>query len=180
MTAALNRIAWVGCVAALAAGGVYGATGSPTSDQAAVWQHHQETTSYFGDTSKYTCDGLEEKTRQVLLYFGVRADAKVEASCPDLIRPVAHAFVHLDFYTLAPASTATPASVPARWADVVFRPRHPQFMDVGECELVNQLKDVVSNNFSVRNWNYGTACTPHHTTIQDYRVSGQVLQPSAP
>ena len=44
-----------------------------------VWQHHQTTISYYGITTLYTCDGLEDKVRALLLYFGARADLKVHA-----------------------------------------------------------------------------------------------------
>ena len=152
------------------------ADSSSGSAQPAVWQHHDDTMTYFATTSSYTCDGIEEKTRQVLLYMGARPDLKVSASCPYRLRPVVHALVHVDFNTLVPATAGEPNTLPAHWANMVLRPHRPDFMDMGECDFVNQLKGLLTKDFSLRDVQYDTACTAHSTTIEDYRVSGEVLQ----
>src|SRR5450631_1731366 len=48
-----------------------------------AWQHHKVKFNYVGFTSLYTCDGLEEHVRQILVHIGARKDIKVRAvGCP--------------------------------------------------------------------------------------------------
>src|SRR3984957_19034763 len=48
-----------------------------------AWQHHKVRFNYVGFTSLYTCDGLEDHVRQILLHIGARKDIDVRATgCP--------------------------------------------------------------------------------------------------
>src|SRR5579862_5549859 len=78
---------------------------APEDGQSSVWEHHQATTSYFAQTSAFTCTGLEHTVKQVLLSLWARPDIQVTASCPDPVSPVKTAVVKTDFYTLQPASS---------------------------------------------------------------------------
>jgi hypothetical protein len=179
LTRLIRHCGWVSLGAVSAAGLAAAApAAAPSALQPAAWQHHQETMNYFGMTSSYTCTGLEDKTRRILLYFGARPDLKVSASCYDPIRPVEQAVVHADFYTLAPAPAGSSNAVSARWVVRVLSPRHPDFMGSGECELVRQLKGLLTQGFTLRDVNYHTGCVAHEITIADYRVSTQVLEPA--
>ena len=74
---------------------------------AGAWQHHKVTFDYTGFTSLYSCDGLEDHVRQILLHLGARKDVKVS---PRDARPGGrtqpHAWVDADFYSLAAADAA--------------------------------------------------------------------------
>ena len=148
---------------------------------AAVWQPHQATLDYFGLTSLYTCDGLENNVRTLLLYLGARPDLKVQAiGCDRPLNAPGHiATVRADFYTLAPAVGDTAGAVAARWDPVAIRPLVPVWMGMGLCELLQQIKPVVTKDFSARDLNYHTACVPYDTTISDYNISSEVLKPVA-
>ena len=145
--------------------------------QSGVWEHHEASTSYFGQTTAYTCTGLEERVKQVLLYLGARSDAKVTASCPDPVRPVKTAVVKTDFYSLQPASSGASDAVAGQWVPVELMPQRPMFMGAGECELIYQFKDLLTKDFSFRDLKFQAACFPNSITLQDYRVKGQVLKP---
>ena len=147
------------------------------------WQHHQVTFNYFGITSLYTCDGLEDQVRQILLHLGARNDAKVYASgCPGRYdAPSRTAWVKSDFYTLAPAADAAGSgAVKANWATVEVTPRRPSFMGDGDCELMQAMKDLIMKNFSLRNVEYRTSCVPHEALLDAYAVKGQALKAVAP
>ena len=104
-----------------------------------TWQHHKATFNYVGFTTLYTCDGLEDHVRQILVHLGARKDARVSASgCPGPYNaPSRTAWVNADFYTLAPAAEAgAPDTVKARWTALEVTPRRPNFMGDGDCELV--------------------------------------------
>jgi hypothetical protein len=147
------------------------------STQSSSWQHQQVSTTYFGTTARFTCSGIEEAVKQLLLYFGARRDLRVTASCPDLERPVVTAVVHSDFYALAPADIGATDTVPGEWQAIRLSPRVPRFMDRNECELVDQFKELLSKHFSLRDLQYRTSCTPYDSTLEDYNVTAQVLKP---
>jgi hypothetical protein len=147
------------------------------------WQHHEVTFNYFGITSLYTCDGLEDQVHLILLHLGARKDAKVYASgCPGPYNaPSRTAWVKADFYTLAPAADAgSPDAVKARWTGVEVTARRPSFMGDGDCELIQAMKDLILKNFSLRDVEYRTSCVPHEVSMDSYAVKGQALRAVAP
>lgn len=170
--------------AALCIAGAAGTALAAANDtQPGVWEHHEASTAWFGQTSHYTCTGIEETVKHVLLYLGARPDLKVTASCPDPIAPVRTAVVKTDFYTLQPASPGAGDTINAEWVPIKMTPQQPQlapYLSSGECELVYQFKDLFTKAFSFRDLKYQASCFPHSVTLLDYRVQGQVLKPEAP
>jgi hypothetical protein len=164
------------------AAGAGAALAASEEAQPGVWTHHQASTAWFGQTSHYTCPGLEETLKHVLLYLGARPDLQVTASCPDPITPVRTAVVKTDFYTLQPASSGAGDTVSGRWVAVRLTAQSPSqypYLGTGECELLYQFKDLLSKSFSFRDLKYQTSCFPHSVTLLDYSIRGQVLQPEA-
>jgi hypothetical protein len=152
----------------------------PSTPQAitlASWQHHHATFYYYGLTSLYTCDGLQGKVKQILLYLGARPDLKVETTaCARLTAPVHSAYVTADFDTLTVVSSATSPTVKGRWKPFIVAPHRPNFMGIGECELIDQMKASIIAGFSLRDLHYDTRCFPRSVTIADYSVDGQTLE----
>ncbi|MEO7207535.1 MAG: hypothetical protein ABI356_02400 [Steroidobacteraceae bacterium] len=157
------------------------ATSTAAPAVAGTWEHHHANFTYWGITARYSCDGLEDNIRALLLHLGARKDdLKVNArGCPHGPSvPGRNAIVDLDFYSLAPSADANAANVvQAHWAPVLVSPTHPYFMANGDCELVDELKDIISKNFSLRNLNYRTDCVPYQVNIDDFSVKGEVLKP---
>jgi hypothetical protein len=152
---------------------------APTDFVTGAWQHHKVTFSYYGFTSLFTCDGLEDHVRQILLYLGARRDAKVHASgCPGPYNTPSHsAWVDADFYALAPAADAHGAdTVKARWTPLEVTPRRPVFMEDGDCELIQEMKDLITKNFTLRDIEYHADCVPHEQWVGSYAVKGQALR----
>ena len=145
-----------------------------------TWEHHTATISYFGITSAYSCYGLEDHVRSILLHFGARKDAKVSATgCPRGPEVPSHnAWINTDFYTLTPAASAAgPATVRAHWAPREISPRRPYFMGDGDCELVEQMKDLISKSFALRDVVYRTECVPHDIVLDGFDIKGEALVP---
>ncbi len=145
-----------------------------------TWEHHHASFTYYGITALYSCDGLETNIRALLLHFGARKDATVSArGCPHGSSVPGHnAIVDVDFYSLALSADATGSNVvQARWAPVLVSPTHPYFMGHGDCELVDELKDILSKNFSLRDLKYRTDCVPHQVNIDDFTIKGEALKP---
>jgi hypothetical protein len=146
---------------------------------AGTWEHHQANFTYFGITSLYSCSGLETNIRQLLQHLGARKDVKVNArGCPyGYDTPGHNAIVDLDFYTLSPSGDANATNtVQARWTPVVVSATQPYFMGHGDCELIQEMKDIISNNFSFRDLNYRTDCVPHEVNIDDFGIKAQTLK----
>jgi hypothetical protein len=53
-------------------------------------------------------------------------------------------------------------------------------MGEGECELVDQMRDMLQKGFQLRNPDFRTSCVPHHITMADYSVTAEVLKATAP
>jgi hypothetical protein len=145
----------------------------------AAWQHHHVNFTYYGITSLYSCDGLETNIRALLLYLGARKDAKVRANgCPNGSSvPGPNAIVDVDFYTLSPSTDSNaPDTVQAQWSPVEVSRRHPSFLGEGDCELINEMKDLITKNFSLRDVAYRTDCVPRQLVIDSFSIKAQVLK----
>jgi len=157
-------------LAAILAGALLLTTASRADDSAPTggpgsWQSHKYTFQFMGFTSTYSCDGLADKLRIVLLAAGARADVKsVPGACASGFgRPDKFARADLTFYTLTPADggTAAGAAVPGVWRPVTFAARQPRELALGDCELMEQFRQQVLPMFTTRNVVSNTTCVPH-------------------
>ena len=87
----------------------------------AHWQPQKLNFNYSGFTTLYTCDGLEDKVRDILETFGARKGIKVRATgCSEgQNRPSKFAWVTAEFSSLAPV--ASEPSSTAAVADPVVK-----------------------------------------------------------
>jgi hypothetical protein len=151
----------------------------------AQWRTQKLKFDYNGFTALYTCDGLEGKVKQILLTFGARKDVTVRATGCNYgsSQPSKFAWVTAEFSALAPLSESAPAdaanAVKADWKKVELSPNRPTYMGAGECELVEQMRDLLQKGFALRNTAYRTQCVPHQISVADYSVSTEVLAPAA-
>jgi hypothetical protein len=167
----------------LAAAATSATASADTSTTAAEWHPQQLSLNYSGFTTRYSCDGIENKVREILLAFGARKDLTVRATGCDegFNRPSRFAWVRAEFNTLAPATDpASAAVVKSTWVKVQIAPNRPHFMGAGECELVEQMKDMLQKGFKLRNADYRTSCVPHQVSMADYSVTAEVLKSTAP
>jgi hypothetical protein len=144
-----------------------------------AWQHHKVTFNYVGFTAAFTCDGLGDHVRQILVHLGARRDAYVTAiGCGGPYNtPTRSAFVTADFYTLAPAAAGAGSGlVPAHWTSLEVTPRRPDFMGEGDCELMQGMKDLITQNFALRDVEYRTNCYPHQISLNGFAVKAQGLR----
>jgi len=156
--------------AAILAGALLLSTASRADDSApsggpGTWQSHKYTFQFLGFTTTYSCDGLADKLKIVLLAAGARADVKsVPGACASGFgRPDKFARADLTFYTLTPADSGASAGagVQGAWRPVTFAARQPQQLALGDCELMEQFRQQVLPMFSTRNVVSNTTCIPH-------------------
>jgi hypothetical protein len=147
----------------------------------AVWQSHEIDFAYMGFTSQYSCDGLADKMREILIAAGARPDAAATpGNCTRFDRPDPFARVHLRFSTLKPADSASASgngseAVGGVWRKVSLSDHRPFTVDTGDCELVEQFKRTVLANFTTRNVSEGPYCQPHQTTVGQPNLTFEVL-----
>jgi hypothetical protein len=141
------------------------AAASSAVSEPGVWQKHEYSFAYLGFTSTYSCDGLADKLKTLLLAAGARADAQARAgACASGFgRPDKFARADLTFYTLTPADPATPAerAVSGTWRAVAFSARKPRELGTGDCELVEQFRNNLLPMFTTRAVSNDTTCIPH-------------------
>jgi hypothetical protein len=154
------------------------------SMQPGPWQKHQYSFAYMGFTSTYSCDGLADKLKTLLLAAGARADAKSEpgACARDFGRPDKFARADLTFYSLAPpGGDATAGENPANgvWRSVEIAVRSPRELQIGDCELVEQFRNQVLPLFTTRNVVNHTSCVPYQEsgTVIDLKFDSLVAAP---
>jgi hypothetical protein len=151
-------------------------------DESAVWAPKELTFVYQGFTTKYSCDGLRDKVRSVLLELGAREDLQVnETACSSLERPGPFPGVRIKMNVLQPAAdksaTAGTQSVPAHWKAVDLTPDRDAVSAAGECELVEQVKQSILPLFATRNVQYSSNCLPHQLQIGATQLRAEVLVP---
>jgi hypothetical protein len=138
----------------------------PSAKQPGVWQKHEYSFVFMGFTSTYSCDGLADKIKLLLIAAGARHDAKSQpgACANGFGRPDKFARASLTFYTLAPSgpdSPAGPQPVDGVWRPVSIADRSPRDLATGDCELVEQFRNNVLPMFTTRNVEDHTTCVPH-------------------
>jgi len=143
-----------------------GSADEPSAREPGVWQKHEYSFAFMGFTSTYSCDGLADKLRLLLIAAGARPDAKSRpgACANGFGRPDKFARADLTFYTLAPSATDTSGGVKpvdGIWRTVTFADHSPRDLGIGDCELVEQFRNNLLAMFNTRNVENQTSCIPH-------------------
>lgn len=184
-----GRLALTSAIACVLAAPLWAAEGdgaAPASGENAVWTPKELDFVYMGFTSRYSCDGLQDKIRGILLDLGARKkDLKVVSrGCtspgggPD---PFPGVKIHMS--VLQPASGATGATddtqtpVQAHWKPVDLKLRETSLNDSGECELVEQVRRSIVPLFATRNVELNTVCVPHQASATRPSLKLEVLAP---
>jgi hypothetical protein len=159
------------------------AAGEP---QSAVWTEKELSFVYQGFTTRYSCDGLRDKVRSVLLDLGAeKKGLKVmEMGCSSPTgRPDPFPGVRVKMRVLQPADSpdaakaADPTPVAAHWKPVDLKLRDNFTTDSGECELVEEIRHKIVPLFAARNVDLQTTCIPHQATAARPILKMEVLVP---
>ena len=149
----------------------------------AQWADKELTFVYQGFTTKYSCDGLRDKMRGVLLDLGAEKKSLkvVQLGCSSPAgRPDPFPGVRVKMRVLQPAGGNTdPPPVPAHWKAVDLKLRDSFTTDSGECELVEQIRQKVLPLFAARNVELQTNCIPHQASATRPTLKLEVLAPDA-
>jgi hypothetical protein len=158
----------------------------------AVWTPKQLHFVYLGIGTKFSCDGLTDRLKEVLLQLGARHDLKVHPSgCwgPGGV-PDAFPGASIEMHVLEPLSAAsagrqrstgdkvgdtTAQTVRAHWQMVDVTGRQDVLRAAGECELIEQIKQSILPKFTTRKVEYSSTCIPFQPEPGGTRLRAEVL-----
>ena len=169
----------------------------------AVWIERDVQLHYMGFTSYYSCDGLRDQVRRILKELGARPGFKVTArNCVNLtgpewmpaVRIVAALPVEATPEVLAElasdaskrelvarvqgkSATEATAQFPARVRRVEFRSGGTSFLQDGDCELMEQMRNRVFGPLGVKVVEDSLRCVPRQVSIGSIRMTVEVLEP---
>jgi len=147
----------------------------------AVWQQHNYSFLLLAFTSTYSCDGLADKLKILLLAAGARADVRSQpGSCStEFGHPDKFARADLTFYTLAPVpsdGSGNAAAIDGDWREVEITQHKPREIELGDCELVEQFRTSVLPMFAVRNIESRSTCIPHELSGSSVELKFETLK----
>ena len=154
---------------------------SPAPPAWAVWTPKELRFVYMGFTSHYSCDGLRDKMRVILLQLGARPDMKLrETPCAgQLGRPTEFPGVTVNMNVLTPfdaaKTNAAETPLPAHWKSVEISTDRDPLREAGDCELIEQVKSRVLPLFTARNIEYRSTCIPNQLQVGGTQLKADVL-----
>jgi hypothetical protein len=178
--AAARGGAFLGLVGLALLGGTVAARADEAGVQA-VWTPKKLQFTYMGFTARYSCDGLADKMKRVLLDLGARPDLKLSPSgCSGGFgRPSRFPGVSATVQVLEPLGDTSPGPdtkvIAAHWKSVVVAPKGDPLNAAGDCELTEQIKQRILPMFTTRNIDYSSNCIPNQLQVGGTRLSGEVL-----
>ena len=163
-------------------------TGDPIP---AVWKEQHVEFSYSGRTSRYSCDGLLEKVRAMLLDLGARRDVKLTPlRCADAepMRGPTHSDGGGSRIKIVFSSPARPeaadrplhpgdlAATDARFEPFTIMSDAFRNMGIGDCELVQQFTRQILPRLMVRDVRQDILCVPYKPSASRFFVRGEVFK----
>ena len=155
---------------------------------AAVWKAQHVSFFYMGRTSRYSCDGLRDKVRAMLLELGARRDLTITAlGCEDAAARLRAGSLgpslNMVFSTPAlPEAAAKPlragdlAAVNARFEPFTITSDAFRNMGVADCELVEEFARQVLPKLVTRNLKQDITCVPYEQSGGRFLVRGEILR----
>ena len=147
--------------------------------QAAVWRAQSVAFSYPGRTVRYSCEGLREKLRAVLLELGARRDLSIGAEGCDHRAPR----LTLEFSTpvtpqpeMKARDTADLAAVDARYELFLLTSDALHNFGPADCELIDEFTRQVLPRLATRGVDAKILCVPYQQSGSHYAVRGEILR----
>lgn len=159
--------------------------------RAAVWKDQRVEFVYVGRTSRYSCEGLREKVRAMLVDLGARRDPSIVAlRCESEERgPAGSEALRLKIEFSSPA-LPEPRAKPRREGDLApvdarfqpFRIGSDAFRDMGlgDCELVQQFTRQLLPKLAARHVRQDIVCVPYRPSGSRFLVRGDILKALPP
>lgn len=170
-------LAWVGLMGAAPVRPANTETGIPL---AAVWKEQHLNFVYRGRTSRYSCDGLRDKVRAMLLDLGARRDIRVSAiGCEGSMAPSLNIVVSTPALPDAAAKPLHPgdlAAVDARFESFTITSDPFRNMGIADCELVEEFARQILPKLVTRELKQDITCVPNQQSGSRFLVRGKILR----
>lgn len=172
-----GRLTAVAVVLAASLCAVAGAAPAANSgEEAAVWVQKEVNFRYVGFTTKYSCDGLRDRMRGILLQLGARDDLKISGyGCTGVPAPETTPGVHVVMHVLQPAGATPGQTTAAHWKTVDLLADRDLLDAARDCELISQLDRDVLPQFAVRHVDYRATCSVGTPLVGGTRLKADVL-----
>jgi hypothetical protein len=160
------------------------ATGTPV---AAVWKEKHVDFLYVGRTARYSCEGLRDKMRALLLDLGARRDLKVSVIGCDEDGQALRASVGprlgivfsspaLPDTAVKPLHAADLAVVEARFEPFTLTSDAFRNYGIGDCELIEEFTRQILPKLATRDVKQDITCVPNQLSGSRFLVRGDVLK----
>src|ERR1700679_611874 len=156
---------------------------------AAVWKEQHLNFFHMGRTSRYSCEGLRDKVRAMLLDLGARRDIRITAlGCDDAVEARARPgslgpSLNIVMSTPAlPDASAKPlhpgdlAAVDARFEPFTITSDAFRNMGIADCELVEEFSRQILPKLAARILKQDITCVPLEQSGSRFLVRGEVLR----
>jgi hypothetical protein len=155
---------------------------------AAVWREQHLNFFYMGRTSRYSCEGLRDKVRAMLLDLGARRDIRIRAlGCEDApararlgsLGPSLNIVMSTPVLPDASAKPLHPgdlAAVDARFEPFTITSDAFRNMGIADCELVEEFSRQILPKLAARNLKQDITCVPLEQSGSRFLVRGEVLR----
>ena len=164
-------------------------TGNPIP---AVWKEQHLSFFYMGRTARYTCDGLRDKVRAMLLDLGARRDLAITAlGCEapaaqvrlESQGPTLNIVVSTPVLPKAKGKPPHPGDlgvVEARFEPFTITSDAFRNMGIADCELVEEFAHQILTKLVTRDLKQDITCVPFQQSGSRYLVRGEVLRTLPP
>jgi hypothetical protein len=153
----------------------------------AVWKEQHLEFSYMGRTARYSCQGLRDKMRSLLLDLGARRDLQVALLGCNESAPLGRGYIgpRLSLIFSSPAlpdASAKPlhsgdlAAVDAHYEPFTLTSDAFRNYGVGDCELVEEFAREILPHLSARNVKQDITCVPYQASGSRFFVHGEILR----
>ncbi len=153
----------------------------------AVWKEQRLEFSYMGRTARYSCQGLRDKMRSLLLDLGARRDLQVALLGCDESAPLGRGYLgprlRLVFSSPAlPDASAKPLhpgdlmAVDVRYQPFTLTSDAFRNYGIGDCELVEEFVREILPRLSARNVKQDITCIPYQASGSRFFVRGEILR----
>ncbi len=155
---------------------------------AAVWKEQQLRFFYTGRTSRYSCDGLRDKVRAMLLDLGARRDLRIEAlgcegtaartrlGAPGPSLNIVFSALALPDTKLKPLNPGDLGRVVARFEAFAITSDAFRNMGVADCELVEEFAHQILPRLVTRHVKQDISCVPFQQSGGRFLVRGEILR----
>jgi hypothetical protein len=169
---------------------LWAADAGPGSLVPAVWKEQRLDFSYMGRTARYSCEGLRDKMRSLLLDLGARRDLKVSLLGCNESAPLGRGYLgpRLSIVFSSPAlpeAAALPlhagdlSGVEARYESFTLTSDAFRNYGVGDCELVEEFARQILPKLAAKDVKQDITCVPYQASGSRFFVRGEILRAAA-